>query len=161
LAGTGEDALKPQDLHPADRRRQRRQRDFAFAGFLYLGWMLAMAFLWNRIPVTTPGYWAVGSFLSTPALVLAVPASMVAIVYTIVARRERLLWVMTALSMAVAPVLWCAERLPDSWSPVVGSYFVVLTMLLLGSPLSWFLHLRWAWSRLVPGEPVEESKRDW
>ncbi|MCP4205203.1 MAG: hypothetical protein GY769_25110 [bacterium] len=153
--------MRPENLHPTDRRRQRRRRDVAFGGYLYIGWMLATAFLLNWIPVATPGYWAVGSFLSYPALVLAVPAGLLALVYTVVVWRERSLWLMAALTAAVWPALWSAARLADPWSAAVGAFFVGLTVLLLALPLGWFSSWRRPWRRALPGEPEEESKRPW
>ena len=161
MARAGRDALKPGDLHPADRRRQRRWRDAAFAGFLYLGSMLALAFVLNWIPVTTPGYWALGSFLAFPALVLAVPAGLVALAYTVMVRHQRTLWLMAALTAAVWPALWSVSRLPEVPSAVVGAFFVALTVLLLVLPLSWFFGLRRRWCRALPDEPADETERPW
>ncbi len=153
--------MNPDDLHPAERRRQRLQRDVAFAAFLYIGWLLASAFVLRWIPATLPGYWHFGSFLAYPALVLAVPAALAGLSYTVVVRRERALWLLAALVVAVGPVLYAIRALAWVRGPVAGAFFSVLTIAALALPLAWFLRCRRRWSRLSEAEARTELERGW
>ena len=153
--------MNPEELHPGERRRQRRRRDAAFGGFLYIGWMLASAFLLRWIPATTPGYWHFGSFLAFPALVLAVPAALVGLAYTIVVRRERSLWLLFALVVAVGPALWAVRVLPPVRGAVAGAFFALLTVVSLMVPLTWFFRWRHRWSRLSESEARTDLEKGW
>jgi len=153
--------MRPEDLHPAARHRQMRRRDAAFGGFLYLGSILGLAYVLRWIPVTIPGYWYVGSFLTFWGLVLAVPASLVGFAYTVVVRRERALWVLLALVLAVGPALASVPLLPAPWTGLVGLFFATLTVLSLALPLRWFLRRRRRWSRLSASEARTEIDRAW
>jgi hypothetical protein len=126
------------DLHPAAFRRRLRSRDIAYGGFLYIGLLLTGGFVWNWIPTGIWLYWWGGRLLTFPGLMLTVPAGAVAFAFTVAARHERALWLMTALVAATPIILWLGGSGRSWGEAAAAAFFVALAAANTALPVRWF-----------------------
>ncbi|MEM9557372.1 MAG: hypothetical protein AAGC60_24145 [Acidobacteriota bacterium] len=76
------------DLHPAERRRERRRRDLAYAGHLVLGVVLLLALLGQVIDPHGVAYRVLKLLLGPWTLIAALPTALLTTVLSL--RRSRL-----------------------------------------------------------------------
>jgi hypothetical protein len=129
--------LERPDLHPAELRRAVRHRDVAYAGFLYFGVALAVAFALNWMPTDWLLYRFLSRWFGFPVLAVSVPAGLLALGFSVAVWREWMLWIPAAFVLATPALLW---RLSSGAGAVawLGVYFIAFTLFSLGLPLFWF-----------------------
>ncbi len=130
--------LEAPDVHPATLRREVRRRDLAYAGFLYFGLALAVAFTLNFVPTSWWVYRFVSPWFGFPVLALSWPVGLVALGTSLTVWREWPLWLLAACLLATPGLLWRAPG-PGGAADWLGLYFVGFAVLASGLPLWWFL----------------------
>jgi hypothetical protein len=130
--------LERPDLHPAELRRAVRHRDVAYAGFLYFGVALAVAFALNWMPTDWWLYRLISRWFGFPVLAASGPIALLALGFSVVVWREWILWIPAAFVVTTPGLLWQSSSAAGA-ADWFGVYFITFAVVSLGLPLFWFL----------------------